>query len=422
MVYSGPATRNRLLRTRQYTASPGWTSTVGWGSYGSGHKLVDSHPAAGSDIKETVCVVVGEVSDSRLAVEPWGNHGAYNTLASSKFGLTLVKPSDVDFRSDWDRSITAITTLQGLIATSQDHKFFVLAEGVNSSLRFTAPIFTLKDPAFDPPGSELDTNAWPVRANEREALADLVQTHKVLPLMVYDETEAAVLPMNVTETIKGALVELTFRLKHYYIQDKNYDTFSAAIEQIIVLKRAPPKQPSPYRRGAGPVRLPTTGPTRSEQVAAVSVFYPPVPTGSAPVQLNPTLGVATPTIQAIASKGAVGTERIPIAEQAPVSPLQSPLPIRGPNDQFTPWPPNTPPRRSDGSSTASSEPYSEFTTPQTPKTPSPSGPTQQSALPQNAAAGPSNLRSGHTMVNDGKRKAGPGDEDGSNAKKGRTGV
>jgi len=144
MVYSGPATHNRLLRTRQYTASLGWTTTVGWGSHGNGHKLVDSQPAVGNDVKETVCVVVGEVSESRLAVEPWGNHGGYNTLATSKFGLTLIKPSDVDFRSDWDRSITAITTLQSLIATSQDHKFFVLTEGVNSSLHFTAPIFVLK--------------------------------------------------------------------------------------------------------------------------------------------------------------------------------------------------------------------------------------------------------------------------------------
>ena len=144
MVYSGPANRNRLLRTRQYTASPGWTTTVGWGSHGSGHKLVDSQPDAGNDGKETVCVIVGKVSESRLAVEPWGNHGAYNTLATSKFGLTLVKPSDVDFRNDWDKSITAITTLQDLIATSQDHKFFVLTEGVNSCLRFTAPIFVLK--------------------------------------------------------------------------------------------------------------------------------------------------------------------------------------------------------------------------------------------------------------------------------------
>ena len=120
--------------------------------------------------------------------------------------------------------------------------------------------------------------------------------------MVYDETEAFVLPINVTETIKGALVELTFRLKHYYIQDKQYDTFSATIEQIIVLKRAPPKQPSPYRRGAGPVHLPTTGPTRNEQVAAVSAFYPPVPAGSAPVHIIPTQGVATTPVQVIASQ------------------------------------------------------------------------------------------------------------------------
>jgi len=250
--------------------------------------------------------------------------------------------------------------------------------------------------------------------------------------------------MNVTDTIKGALVALTFRLKHYYIQDKKYDTFSATIEQIIVLKRAPPQQPSPYRHGAGPVRLPTTGPTRSEQVAAVSAFYPPVPAASTPAQMIQTHAVAIAPMQAVTSQAipeprpktdtptankdpgmdTVGSllERNLIPEQVPGSPLQSTLPIRGSTDSFTPWPPTTPPRCSEGSSTASSEPNSEFATPQMPKTPSPSGTTQQVTRPQNAAAGPSNLRSGHTVVNESKRKESPGGEDGNNLKKGKTGV
>ena len=82
----------------------------------------------------------------------------------------------------------------------------------------------------------------------------------------------------------------------------------------------------------------------------------------------------------------------------------------------------TPPHLSDSSSTASSEAKSEFTTPQTLKTPFPSRTTQQVAHPQPAAAGPSHLRSGHTVVSEVKRKDGPGNEDGNKPKKGKTGV
>jgi hypothetical protein len=58
-------------------------------------------------------------------------------------------------------------------------------------------------------------------------------------------------PNDVNGILANALVEVHFSLKHYRIQreaDKGFDSFTANIEQINVLKRGAPKAPNPYKR------------------------------------------------------------------------------------------------------------------------------------------------------------------------------
>ena len=75
--------------------------------------------------------------------------------------------------------------------------------------------------------------------------------------------------------LKGALIEVTFTLRHYHIKNamQDYDTYTGTIKQITILEHAPPKKISPYRKGGGPVRIqPLNIPSQAEQAAAVHAF------------------------------------------------------------------------------------------------------------------------------------------------------
>jgi hypothetical protein len=43
-------------------------------------------------------------------------------------------------------------------------------------------------------------------------------------------------PGDVNEALKGAIVEVFFPVKHYYLRDKMFDTFQADIQQIKIIK------------------------------------------------------------------------------------------------------------------------------------------------------------------------------------------
>lgn len=107
-------------------------------------------------------------------------------------------------------------------------------------------------------------------------------THSVCPMLVFDEKEDIVGdPAQFESKLVGALIEVTFSLKHYYMaatstRTKAYDTFSAKIESISVLSPPPVVRRSPYKETIytrKPKPMPQM-PTRGEQVQAAKVFGP----------------------------------------------------------------------------------------------------------------------------------------------------
>ena len=95
------------------------------------------------------------------------------------------------------------------------------------------------------------TQNWPVTDTAFvEALHAVWTTHKVLLLPVYDERGRCVEPSRIFSTLRGALVELHFSLRHYFIRKEtgNYDTFMGSVKQIVVLKRGAPEVKSLYRK------------------------------------------------------------------------------------------------------------------------------------------------------------------------------
>ncbi|KAG6834268.1 hypothetical protein H0H93_010770 [Arthromyces matolae] len=69
-----------------------------------------------------------------------------------------------------------------------------------------------------------------------------------MPLKVFGPDDAYIRPQEVTEKLRGALVEVYFTMKHYYIGggDTKYNSFTGSIEQIIILRYAASKTPSPF--------------------------------------------------------------------------------------------------------------------------------------------------------------------------------
>jgi hypothetical protein len=95
-----------------------------------------------------------------------------------------------------------------------------------------------------------ETDHWPVPDEFEQVLCALKRSFAVQPLRVY-VNDRFVEPKDVSGILANGLVELHFTLKHFHISrsgEKDFDSFTAVIEQIIVLKTGAPKAPNAYKR------------------------------------------------------------------------------------------------------------------------------------------------------------------------------
>lgn len=103
-----------------------------------------------------------------------------------------------------------------------------------------------------------ETNEWKVPSEFQEELDEIKTTHRVVPLKVY-MGQQFVEPVDVPRALEGALVEVHFTINHYRIgRDSPMDSFSAIVQQVLILKSADQKKSSPYKRKNwrdGPVRV-----------------------------------------------------------------------------------------------------------------------------------------------------------------------
>ncbi|GLB42482.1 hypothetical protein LshimejAT787_1104970 [Lyophyllum shimeji] len=293
MTFSGSTLRNHLLHTEAYVGRPGWTSTVGWKADGKGHTLFENRaPEDGSPPPPAIGILLGQVSEDRLYVSPTGTHSSFSILAKAKFQFTLEQPLDPDLRLDWEPTLRNLEHIQNAIASTSEKQHMILRSGTARSLRISAPVFEEKDPGAPQPDDD-DILSWPIPHQHQDALHALFDTHRVLPLIVYDEHEEYVPPQQVPAKLRGALLEVHCRFRHYHINPKNpaekeLDSFSAVVEQIIIRQKATPKTPSPYRQHfknrKGPLKLNSERSTsRGEQPPIAPVASPITqPSASAP--------------------------------------------------------------------------------------------------------------------------------------------
>ncbi|OAX39823.1 hypothetical protein K503DRAFT_769139 [Rhizopogon vinicolor AM-OR11-026] len=80
-----------------------------------------------------------------------------------------------------------------------------------------------------------ETENWPIAMKHRDEF-DLVKlNYEASPLRLY-RGNSLVEPADVNEALTGAVVEVFFVVRHYYLRDKKLDTFCADIQQVQILK------------------------------------------------------------------------------------------------------------------------------------------------------------------------------------------
>ncbi|KAJ3572997.1 hypothetical protein NP233_g2710 [Leucocoprinus birnbaumii] len=258
MVYDVVSLRNRLMRQSNYLARPGFASTVGWTSARNGHLLVHARSLednAQNHNEPTTCTVVGFIEKDRLYASPIGNHNPQydRPFSASKFQMTVSCPrSEGELRKDWVAAITVLEKLQSGIGKTSTYRYLLEGDKRPPSIRLGAHIFEKMEPPNDDESdiAEFPTSEWPVPASHADALKEIADTHRVMPLVAYDENEALILPQNTQLALAGSLVEITFSLRHYLMGKKNeekFDCFSGQIEQIVVIRPPGPTLPSPFR-------------------------------------------------------------------------------------------------------------------------------------------------------------------------------
>jgi hypothetical protein len=67
------------------------------------------------------------------------------------------------------------------------------------------------------------------------------------PLRVYQD-KIFVEPRDVIGALTGAVVEVYFEMRHYYLRDKKFDTFQVEIQQIRIVKPGSSVATSGFKR------------------------------------------------------------------------------------------------------------------------------------------------------------------------------
>ncbi|KAH9028463.1 hypothetical protein EDB83DRAFT_2170099, partial [Lactarius deliciosus] len=250
------AYRSGLLQFKLYVGSPGFLPAVCWEQGKNGNVLSDKVSKT-----DAVMSIVGKALESRLNCELHGNFNRkYGSLEGAKFQLQLVKPVGTPFEKDFEKAFDVLTKVQGQAASTQDRRNFIVTEAGNKNFCFGEHVFEKRPTPVDVDGGGVvddTTENWPLSVDFRSDLDKIKIDYRAVPLSVF-RNESFVSPEQVTDVVKGALVEVHFELHHYHIRNKAYDSFNGSIEQIIVLQPSESQPTSAYKRKnveEGPIRL-----------------------------------------------------------------------------------------------------------------------------------------------------------------------
>jgi hypothetical protein len=92
-----------------------------------------------------------------------------------------------------------------------------------------------------------ETEIWPIPAKHRDEFDEIKLNYEASPLRLY-RGNSLVEPADVNDALTGAVVQVFFMIRHYYLRNKKFDTFGADIQQIKLLKPGTSIARSGYKR------------------------------------------------------------------------------------------------------------------------------------------------------------------------------
>ncbi|KAF9472625.1 hypothetical protein BDN70DRAFT_938047 [Pholiota conissans] len=242
------------------------------------------------------CIIVGLVSAENIRMQAHGNYSkSFDNMkfSGSKMQLTIKKPVNTIYEADFDLAIKRLEAIQAAIAVGNaPSKYFIIRDDKNNKcLRMSYPIFEHKNKSNDSPARRMLTGTYPIGSDFKDEMQSLVNASKfhVRPLLRVHRygVQTALKLKDFESELAGALVEITFSLKHYTMGANTpggpTNTFSGAMHQVLILQDAPPPAISPFDEDQrqGPLRLRQESPkkrkraiTDGDQIAAAQVFGP----------------------------------------------------------------------------------------------------------------------------------------------------
>ena len=144
MVFNARAHRDYLHSVQTYVASPTFLSSFGWGQDGSANVLVDKRA---NDL--ATVIVVGKVVHNHIFCGPtgtWSTGNRWGCLRDAKYQLTLHRPNEEIFATEFDNAFKTLRKVQASIAATHDQKNLLLGEDEKvNNIHFSAAIFEERD-------------------------------------------------------------------------------------------------------------------------------------------------------------------------------------------------------------------------------------------------------------------------------------
>ncbi|OAX32670.1 hypothetical protein K503DRAFT_776434 [Rhizopogon vinicolor AM-OR11-026] len=91
------------------------------------------------------------------------------------------------------------------------------------------------------------TENWPIPVKHRDEFDEIKLNYEASPLRLHHGC-SLVEPVDVNDALTGAVVQVFFVMRHYYLRNKKFDTFGADIQQIKLLKPGTSIAHSVYKR------------------------------------------------------------------------------------------------------------------------------------------------------------------------------
>ncbi|KAJ6497955.1 hypothetical protein C8R47DRAFT_1068866 [Mycena vitilis] len=282
-IYDVKVHRTELLASPHYLARPGFTTSVAWREEKGGHALYsyDGKPI-NPDLPSApygYITNVGHILPNKFFVGATGawspKYGASITTAKASFLLGC--PDNIpEMAKDWEAATAAAKTIQSSVGTGGTPANWLATENDKTIFRFTRKIFEKKGGDIR---SEIKTADWPVAPEYHEHLLAVADTHDVVLLPVYDIDETLVPQPDIERKLRGAFVEVTSKITHYAITKGATvtDSFTADIQQIIILKYGQAPPPTVFNRTSRPVKFGSVASIAQNQAATPTPVKIPTP-------------------------------------------------------------------------------------------------------------------------------------------------